>query len=852
MSRLLLAFPYLLFFLSGGAGLAYQLVWSRMLTGGLGHELPAILAVLAGFMCGLALGAWALDRTVSRSVVPARWYAALELLIGGWGALTVLLIPAVNPLALHWLGVEPSGIRHGLIAFGVPFLVLLPATAAMGATFPAMERFVSSLARERSCVGGLYAANTFGAMLGILLATWWLMPALGMRGSALAFAGVNLLCGILAFGLQHRTGPTASTGDTTRPNISPRRLRILVTATGLLGIGYEVIGVRVLSQTLENSIYTYAAVLTVYLFGTSAGAALYQRFLRRMPFQPLLLDLLGGLGCAGAAGIWIASAAPVLADTAGRVLGNSWSAVFGVELTVSAAVFLLPTLFMGATFSHIVQASRRADGGVGVAIAFNGIGGACAPLLFGVLLLPIFGLKWTWAVIVLGYLLLLPLPGWRRGWVAGSATLILLLPLASLRVLDLPPGAVVSVWREGLLGTVVVITEPDGHRVLRVNNRHQMGGTSAVDAEVRHAHIPLLLHEAPRRMLVLGVGTGITFGAGTLHPELEGDGVELVGEIVAVMPEFEPENRAAAHNPRFRIHIADARRFVVASAARYDVIIADLFHPARDGAGMLYTREHFAAIQRRLAPGGLFCQWLPLHQLDDGMLRMIVRTFLDVFPDTQLWLLRDNVDAPVAGLITSNGTGQYSSRWIESRLTHGPLESELRRLALADSIRFFGHWLAGPEDLRIFAGAGPLNLDDHPRVLFGAPGLARQMGATPYGRLLSLLEMESRDKPSWVQFDDSDLKETFETRWDNYRSSRDIYLRGLVLESQERHLEALESFLASARASVDFTAGYARCLTVAALLAEARPETARELLRRLAEAQPAIPVAGKMLERLAP
>jgi spermidine synthase len=851
MSRLPFALPYLLFFLSGAAGLAYQLVWSRMLTGGLGHELPAILAVLAAFMCGLALGAWGLDRTVSRSVVPARWYAALELLIGGWGALTVLLIPAVNPLALHWIGLEPSGLRHGLVAFGMPLLVLLPATAAMGATFPAMERFVSSLARDRRCVGGLYAANTFGAVLGILLATWWLMPTFGMRGSALAFAGVNLLCGILALGLQHRIGPTLSTGDTTPPNISPRRLRILVTATGLLGIGYEVIGVRVLSQTLENTIYTYAAVLAVYLFGTSAGAALYQRFFRRRVFQPLLADLLGGLACAAAAGIWIASTAPVIADIVRGFLGHSWLAAFGTELMVCASVFLLPTLIMGATFSHVVQASRRADGGVGVAIALNALGSACAPLLFGVLLLPMLGLKWTWAVIVLGYLgLLLPLYGWRRIWVVAPATLILLLPTVSLRVLDLPPGATISAWREGLLGTVAVITEPDGHRVLRVNNRHQMGGTSAVDAAVRHAHIPLLLHEAPRRVLVLGVGTGITFGAATLHPELEGDGVELVREIVAVMPAFEPENRAPAQSPQLQVYIADARRFVVASAARYDVIIADLFHPARDGAGMLYTREHFAAIQQRLAPGGLFCQWLPLHQLDDVMLRLIVRTFLAVFPDTELWLLRDNVDAPVAGLITSNRTAQYSSRWIESRLAHGPLATELRRLALADSIRFFGHWLAGPEDLRMFAGAGPLNLDDHPRVLFGAPGLARQPHETPYGRLLSLLEMESQDYPNWVRADDTDL--TFQTRWHHYRTARNIYLRGLILESQERHAEALEAFIESARASADFTAGYARCLTVAALLAEAQPETARDLLRRLAEAQPAIPVARQMLERFTP
>jgi spermidine synthase len=489
---------------------------------------------------------------------------------------------------------------------------------------------------------------------------------------------------------------------------------------------------------------------------------------------------------------------------------------------------------------------------VGSAIALNALGSACAPLLFGVLLLPLLGLKWTWTLIVLGYLVLLYRPrGWRWGLVAAPASLVLLLPLMTLRVVDLPPGGRIAAWHEGLLGTVAVINEPDGHRVLRVNNRHQMGGTAAIDAEVRHAHIPLLLHEAPRRVLVLGVGTGITFGAVTLHPDLEGDGVELVREIVGVIPWFEPENRAATWHPRFRVHVADARRFVVASAARYDVIIADLFHPARDGAGMLYTREHFEAIQQRLAPGGLFCQWLPLHQLDEVMLRLIVRTFLEVFPHTHLWLLRDNVDAPVVGLIAFTSAPEYSSRWIESRLGgHRALESELRRLALADSVRFFGQWLAGPMDLRTFAGAGPLNLDHHPRVLFGAPNLARQPQATSYGRLLSLIEMESRDGPRWFQLDGEGPDEKFQARWHRYRTARDVYLRGLIFESQDRHAEALDAFIESARLSADFTTGYARCLTVATLLADARPEAARDLLRRLVEAQPAIPVANQVLERL--
>src|ERR1051325_2646006 len=139
------ALLYLLFFFSGSAGLGYQMVWSKMFATGLGHELPAVLAVLGAFMGGMALGAWRLDRLLARSRSPGGWYGCLEILIGIWGLLTTLLIPLANQVALPLIGLEPSPLRHWLIAFLLPALVLLPATAAMGATLPAMERFVSPL-----------------------------------------------------------------------------------------------------------------------------------------------------------------------------------------------------------------------------------------------------------------------------------------------------------------------------------------------------------------------------------------------------------------------------------------------------------------------------------------------------------------------------------------------------------------------------------------------------------------------------------------------------------------------------------------------------------------------------------
>src|SRR6266508_3671188 len=192
------ALLYLLFFFSGSAGLGYQIVWSKMFATGLGHEMPAVLAVLCAFMGGMALGAWRLDGFIARSQAPGCWYGFLEILIGAWGFLSAALIPLANQAALPLIGLDPSPLRHWLIAFMLPSFALLPATAAMGATLPAMERFVSPLLAHGRCVVALYASNTLGAVVGILASTFVIVPALGFRRSAWLLAAVNGVCGAVA------------------------------------------------------------------------------------------------------------------------------------------------------------------------------------------------------------------------------------------------------------------------------------------------------------------------------------------------------------------------------------------------------------------------------------------------------------------------------------------------------------------------------------------------------------------------------------------------------------------------------------------------------------------------------
>jgi spermidine synthase len=530
--------------------------------------------------------------------------------------------------------------------------------------------------------------------------------------------------------------------------------------------------------------------------------------------------------------------------------GDAPAAVAAAELTVAATVFGLPAVFMGATFSHLALWAKRDGGGIGRAMALNTLGGSLAPVCFGVVLLPAAGLKWSLAAVALAYLLLLPRIA-RRQWIGLMLTLVLLCLLpAKLQFVQAPPHGRIIEFREGVMDSVAVIEHFDQNRTLVVNNRFAMGGTGSVIAERRHAHLPLLLHPAPKRALFLGLGTGITLAAAGVHPGLTAEGVELVPEVVDVMPRFKPHNDWPPGGSTLTIRVADARRFVRVADVLYDVIVADLFHPARDGAGALYTLEHFRAIRNRLEPGGLFCQWLPLHQLDEPMLRVIARTFLEVFPETRAWLLRFNVDTPVLGLIGTTEPTRYAPGWFKSRVREASLLEQLKPLALTDDFQLLGCLLSSSGGLRRLAEGAEINTDDRPVVIYRAPRFTYLRHATAYGRLMALLDRQLADPEELVETHADSGTLEFVRQLRNFIHARDVYLRGLVFETENRMSEAVDRYVESARRSPAFSTGYARCLTIAVQQSATDPKAARALLERLVEAQPERPVARELLQRL--
>ena len=867
----------LLMLASGFAGLGYQIVWTQQCALWLGHESAAVLAVVAAFFGGLAAGALTLGTRAARSARPARWYAGCELTIAAWSLLLVFAMRPVSVWAARLMGAQPAPAWQWVVAFLGTFVLLLPATAAMGATLPAMERMTAAMRGERRSVAALYAGNTFGAVVGVLAAAFWLIPQLGLTRTAGLCITLNLACGITSLILFRRGGrlaadpdllPQAGEGDRSDP-LAPRSgerarvrgtraLLVRLALTGLLGIGYEVLVVRVLSQVTEDTVYTFAMLLAVYLVGTAAGAAGYQRRLVRARNREQLDDLLlAALAVACAAGTSSLWAAEHLRAAAQHALGGGLRAAVGAEAVLALVAFGPPTLVMGALFSHLSDRATASGVHFGRALGVNTLGAAAAPAVWGVLAVPVLGAKGALLLISVGYLAMTARRAWSRPhvWATAGAVGALALVAPPLAFIDVPAGGRVVDYREGVMAAVSVVEDANGVARLRINNRQQEGSSATFRFDARQAWLPLLLHPAPTRALFLGLGTGVTAGSAAEDPKLQVDAVELLPEVIEASSRFRHASAGSAADSRLHVIAADARRHVRASERRYDVIVSDNFHPARSGSGALYTVEHFEAVRLRLEAGGLFCQWLPLHQLDLASLRSIVQSFLAVYPHGGAVLANNSLETPVLGLVGRGDESRFDAAAIHDRLARAPLPERLAGIGLEDELAVLGSFVAGPSGLRRLAGNAAANTDDRPVVAYRAPRLTYAPDSLPRDRLLALLRELSGDlRPEALVTSTAD--QTWTRRLAAYWAARDRFITsGRDVRPSPSVTEMLgqvrEPLLSVLRISPDFRPAYDPLLSMATALARSDASGARTLLTELTRLQPARSEAPRALAVLA-
>ena len=826
--------------LSGAAGLGYEMVWTRLLGMALGTESYAVLGVIGGLFTGLALGGWWLSRLVDRSTRPGRLYALLEIVIAVWAGVCTQLLPYLTRHLPGWLAMLDSNGQVVLLTFLLPTLVLLPATVAMGGTLAALTRWYEGGLPAARVVAGVYAANTFGAVLGTVVAVTVLFPHLGLQGTLAALAMGNVLAAGVAWHFDRGPVSPLMTKATSLPlHGLDRRGLLVLFATGLSGVGIEVLVMRAASQFLSDTIYTFAGLLAAYLLGSAIGGAVRQRV--RVNAGSTSLACL--LSLTTVTVLTTLFAIPVVARW---VTGHGWVDPL-TELGVAGLLFIPCSLAMGALYADLLEAWRARGGALGWATGVNAAGAALAPLVAAMVLIPSLGTMRSLTLLGAGYLVWLPWHGRSVRW--------LILPLAFcgwalLSPVELPV-AIPSGGRqvasiEGPMVSASVVDDATGARYLEVNGHFRMGGTSSERSDFRQALLPLVMHPHPQTALYLGVGTGTTLSGASSYPDIQVTGVEISSEVGELIRFFETPGRASV---AARVEIADARRYIAANAARYDVIVADNFHPALEGSGSLYTAEHFAAVRQRLLPGGIFCQWLPLYQLDPRSLKDVIRTFLSVYPQASAWLAHFSVRMPMLALC-ARPDAPLALDHISQVLRHPRLQSVLRPLELDSPLSIGGTYLGDATALGRFAGPGPLNTDDRPIIALNGLANVAALAVPPQEKLLTLIQElhpNSRQPLLVAGVEPAQLAA--------YWRARDRFLMaGAALEGEPRGRALIDAaapgLLAAVRESEDFDPAYRPLLAMADALAQDDEPAARALLTALLAATPGRPEAAARLQAL--
>jgi spermidine synthase len=718
----------LCFALSGTSALAIEMLWVRSAGITLGATAATTATVLAWYFAGLGIGAAAARQTAG---VALRRYALLELGAAAAILWSIAVFAALGSGPLQaWLAGREAAL--GTIAVGV---AILPATICMGATLPVLAQALVLPGSAGRGGGLLYALNTLGGAIGIGLAGFGLPAWIGARASMLAAAGGSALAGFAALliaRLQSKSQALPRAAPAARRVAVPwspvPRLRTVAAATGALGLSLEVLWTRLFAQVLHNSTYSFAAVALVMVLALAAGAFASALALRRFTPTRLAAASLAGAALATTGGFWLFVDLTDGFSYFGMSSGlfEYLSRIVALAAATAAPAMLLSGAVLPALWAALDDpgAVARPIGDLSAANTFGGIAGA---LLAGFVAVPLVGVRVSVLVVAVGYGLLAqtiaPGEGWLRPIAALCVLVVVIAAPSSTSLVHLGAADTLRALYEGSSGIVGVV-ESEGDLQLRLDNYYVLGGSAAERNERRQGLIPLLLHPDPKQVAFIGVATGISASAALALGVDRTTAIELVPEVAyAARRHFARWNDSLLERPDVRLVIGDGRRELAAASERFDVIVSDLFIPWHAGAGNLYAREMYAMAARRLAPGGLFCQWLPLYQLTREEFGVIARTFLDVFPESSLWRNDFYPDRPVAALVGGLGPARIDPARLEERLARLPAWS--RDPLLASPRGFFMLYVGNLRpSADLFAGA-PINRDDRPLIEFQAPLLTR-------------------------------------------------------------------------------------------------------------------------------
>jgi spermidine synthase len=747
------AWPALLLFVSGAAALIYQVLWIRQLSLVVGVEVLAITTGVSAFFAGLALGSWLFGRLADRSTRPLRLYALLE---GG-----TLLIAVASTFGLAHAAAPFAILQNhaGLLAWAIPFgLVGVPAVL-MGGTLPVLMRSLVPRDGDVARAGGrLYAANTFGAIVGTLASPFLLIPALGVQGTAWAAAVLNGVAGIVALVLARgkraavpAISPALEAWDARNddPPLPGSRLAlVLYAAAGGIALGYEVVWSQAIVQFISTRSFAFSIVLATYLCGLVLGSAAGSRYADRTRdpwgvFAILITSagLVALLEVAGLGG-WLlhgqsAAAARVFAST-----GSLLAAMCARFALAGLCIVFIPTLLLGAAFPFALRLgvdARRVGRDVGAVVALNTAGGIAGTMIAGFVFMPVLGLVRTLAALAIAAAIVGLVAVWRGSRVTGEAgqsetsgvtrwsmAALALVAIATgvltptnrlASLLSAARGGTLSFYEESEGGTVAVVEQPGGEHGFR--RLYIQGVSNSGDAmtSLRYmrlqALLPLIIHrDTPHSALVIGLGTGITGGALLAYPGLDQRVVaELLPAVKRAVPQFRG-NYGVSTDPRVDIRLRDGRHELLRSTQHYDLITLEPPPPSAAGVVNLYSTNFYRLAASRLQADGIVAQWLPLPTQNEEDTRALIKSFVQVFPYASLW----TTELHEMMLVGSMQPLELDAARIQARFDQPSVAAALREVGINSPAALLSTWITDHAGLEYYAADAKPVTDNHPRI----------------------------------------------------------------------------------------------------------------------------------------
>lgn len=804
-------FVSLLLFGSGICALVYQTVWLREFRLIFGTSTAASAAVLSIFMGGLGAGGIVLGKRADRSPKPLRFYASLELLIAVSAALSPFLLSLVRAAYLATGGSTVHS-RFVTVIFRLLLsaLVLALPTFLMGGTLPAAGRAVETTADSgRRRLALIYATNTLGAVVGVVIPTFYLLERFGNRTTLWFACALNVIVALTALAISGATMAETNSSEKASRNKKPSTaatapLPVILVAAAAVGFIFflmEIVWYRMMAPLLGGSTFTFGLILAVALFGVGLGSAGYAAFGGKE--QPHLSSF--AITCAAEAffialpfalGDRIAVLALLL-----RPLG-----AFGFQghilawTGVTALVVLPAAIVAGIQFPMLIallgKGRARVAWHTGLAYACNTLGAITGSLAGGFGLLPALTATGVWRLCVI-VLVLLGAATWifslRRD--QPRSTLLAPVTLTILSILLLFARGPTAAWRQSPVGAGradergkvtsrnatedwlrtarrYTASQVDGRESglgiyissgisFLINGKSDGHAVADASTQVMCGLLGAILNKNSARSLVVGLGTGSTAGWLAAIPSMERvDVVELEAAVLKVAEACAAVNQNFLANSKARIHIGDAREWLLTTREKYDLIVSEPSNPYRAGVASLYTREYYKAAARTLRPGGLFLQFVQAYEVDGQAIQSIYATFNSVFPVVETWQTGDS-DLLFVGSLEPI---EYDVETLRRRIADEPFKSALTKVwRVTDLEALLSHYVANDAFAKEVASdpKAVVNTDDRNLIEFS---FARTVGTNAGFTIPQAREEAHRraqDRPSrmsgyidWTRVDD--------------------------------------------------------------------------------------------------